>query len=153
MMTPRTSKTILITDAGCATGEAIARHLASQGHQLMLGARRLDRVAGLAREITRAGGAANYQELDVTSHGSARAFLLIAEACHGRIDALVNTAGMAHGIVALLPLLEAQGVAHVIHVPADHALHGHAVAEAIDRAIARPGRVDIDRTLSRTLQA
>ena len=146
-------KVILITDAGSVIGEAIARHLASRGHRVMLGGRYLDRIAMLSRDIVRGGGVAKYQELDVTSHGSLRAFLVIAEACHGRIDALVNTAGMTAGIVAVLPVLKAQGVAHVIHVPTDHALQGRAIAEAIDDAIDRPGHFDIGKMISQTMQA
>jgi NADP-dependent 3-hydroxy acid dehydrogenase YdfG len=135
MTTSRPRKTILITDAGSAIGEAIARHLASQGHQMMLGGPRLDRIAALARDIVQAGGTASFQEMDVTSRGSLRAFLLIAEACHGRIDALVNTAGMTPAMVAVLPVLKAQGVDHVIHVPTDHALQPRAIAEQVEQAI------------------
>ncbi len=143
------SKVVLITDAGSAAGEAIARHLASQGHQVMLGARCLDRIAALARDIAQSGGVANYQELDVGSRGSVRAFLVIAEACFERIDALVNTAGMANGIVAALPVVKAQGVAHVIHVPTDHALHARAIAEAIADALERTDHVEFGEIIAR----
>ena len=142
-------KVILITDAGSAVGEASARHLASQGHCVMLGAGRLERIAMLARDITRSGGVATYQELDVTSRGSLRAFLVIAEACFGRIDAFVNNSGMNPAIAAILPLLETQGVAHVIHVPTDHAVQANAIAEAIGGAIDQPAPINASETVFR----
>ena len=136
MTTSCSSKTILITDSGSAIGEAVARHLAAQGHRVMLGGRRLDRIAALARAIAQAGGTASYQELDVTSRGSLRAFLVIAEACFDRIDVLVNTAGLTPAMVAVLPVLKAQGVAQVIHVPTDHSLQAEGIAARIEQMIA-----------------
>jgi len=144
------SKVILITDAGGDVGEAIARCLAAEGHRVMLGTRCIERLAVLARDIVRSGGVASYQELDVTSRGSVRAFLVIAEACFGRIDVLVNTAGMTPAIVAALPVAKAQGVAHVIHVPTDHALHAGAMAEAVAEAIDRSDRLEIGEIVMRT---
>lgn len=146
-------KFVLITDSGSASGEAIARHLASQGHRVMLGGCRLDRLTALAREISQAGGSASYQELDVTSRGSLRAFLVIAEACHGPIDALVNTAGLTPAMIAVLPVLKAQGIAQVIHVPTDHSLHAQGIAAAIDAAIGQPCHVDRGEMLFRTMPA
>jgi NAD(P)-dependent dehydrogenase (short-subunit alcohol dehydrogenase family) len=135
------SKVILITDAGSEIGDTTARHLASLGYRLMLGGRCVERVAALARDIAQTGRAATYQELDAASPGSLRAFLLIAEACYGRIDALVNTAGMMGGIVAVLPVIKAHG-ALVIHVPTDHALLAGAVAELVSAAIGHPDDAD-----------
>lgn len=143
MTTSRPRKAVLVTDAGSPVGEAIARHLASQGHQVMLGGRRLDRIAMLARDIARTGGAATYQELDVTSRGSLRAFLVIAEACHAPIDALVNTAGMTPAMVAVLPVVKAHGVVQVIHVPTDHSLQARAIAEQVEQAIDVYGGRDV----------
>ncbi|MDB5652542.1 MAG: oxidoreductase [Tardiphaga sp.] len=140
---PPSRKVILITDADCDIGAAIARHLAAHGHQVMLGARSIEQIAVLARDIAQGGRAANYLELDLGSRGSVMAFLVIAEACYGRIDALVNTAGMASGIVAVLPIITAQGVAQVIHVPTDHALHARTIAEQVGLAIDQPGHVGI----------
>jgi NADP-dependent 3-hydroxy acid dehydrogenase YdfG len=140
-MTPSciSRKLVLITDSGSAIGEAIASHLASQGYKVMLGGRSLDRLAALAGAITQAGGSASYQELDVTSRGSLRAFLLIAEACHGPIDALVNTAGMPPAMAAVLAT---QGIARIIHLPTDHALQANAIAGTIGRALEQPGTID-----------
>jgi NADP-dependent 3-hydroxy acid dehydrogenase YdfG len=131
------SKIVLITGASSGIGEATARRLAADGHQVVLGARRVDRLAALAKEI----GNADYQELDVTSLDSMRAFVETAHSKHGRIDILVNNAGVMplstvdalridewnqmidvnlrgalHGIAAVLPLMKARGAGHIVNV-------------------------------------
>lgn len=59
-------------------GEATARRLATDGHRLFLGARRTDRLDALAEEITVEGGAAAFQQLDVTDAADVRAFVSAA---------------------------------------------------------------------------
>ncbi|WP_394615961.1 SDR family oxidoreductase [Lentzea sp. JNUCC 0626] len=83
------SKVVLISGASSGIGEATARVLAAAGHQVFLGARREDRLAALAAEI---GGA--YAPLDVTSRGSFQSFVDAAVARYGRVDVLVNNAGV-----------------------------------------------------------
>jgi len=89
-----TSKIILITGASCDIGEATARHLAVLGHQVVLGARRTDRIAAIANPVVDAGGTALDHELDVTDLESAKAFVAAAHRQFGRIDVLVNNAGV-----------------------------------------------------------
>ena len=140
-MTNPTSKVILITGASSGIGEATARHLAAAGHQVVLGARRTDRLAALAEQIRAAGGQADHHPLDVTSLASVRTFVDAAHAAHGRIDVLVNNAGVMplstldalridewnqmidvnlrgtlHGIAAVLPLMRARRAGHIINV-------------------------------------
>ncbi len=134
-------KVVLITGASSGIGEATARYLAAAGHSVALGARRTDRIGAIARDIEEAGGAALDHELDVTDLGSVRAFVAAAQARFGRIDVLVNNAGVMplslveqlhidewnqmidvnlrgvlHGIAAVLPLMKAQGSGHIINV-------------------------------------
>lgn len=84
-----------MTGASSGIGEATARELAKQGCHVVVGARRVDRLERLAREI---GGTA--LPLDVTDEDSVRAFADAVE----RVDVLVNNAGGAKG---LAPVAEA----------------------------------------------
>ncbi|MFC3963232.1 SDR family NAD(P)-dependent oxidoreductase [Nocardia jiangsuensis] len=82
----------VVTGASSGIGEATARQLAAQGYHVYVGARRLDRLRGLAEEI---GGTA--LELDVTSDESVAAF---ADAIP-TASILVNNAGGAKGLATV----------------------------------------------------
>src|ERR1700736_4366448 len=87
-------KTVLVTGASSGIGEATARHLATRGHQVVLGARRTDRIAAIVQEVQKAGGEAFAQRLDVTDLDSVRAFVAAARGRYSRVDVLVNNAGV-----------------------------------------------------------
>ncbi|MCI0347621.1 MAG: SDR family NAD(P)-dependent oxidoreductase, partial [Chloroflexi bacterium] len=55
----------VVTGASSGIGEAVARALASAGHPVVLGARRVERCEAIAREIEQAGGEAHALTLDV----------------------------------------------------------------------------------------
>jgi NADP-dependent 3-hydroxy acid dehydrogenase YdfG len=97
-------KVIAITGASSGIGEAAARLLAGTGAKLVLGARRVDRLSAVAEEINAQGGTALATPLDVTSRASMDAFVEMARERFGRIDVLVNNAG----IMMLAPLAEAR---------------------------------------------
>jgi NADP-dependent 3-hydroxy acid dehydrogenase YdfG len=61
-----TGKVLVITGASSGMGEAAARHLASKGASVVLGARREDRLEALAAGIAEAGGKATAVVTDVT---------------------------------------------------------------------------------------
>ncbi|MEO3388404.1 SDR family oxidoreductase [Mesorhizobium sp. CAU 1741] len=134
-------KIILITGASSGIGEGIARELGAAGAKLLLGARRLDRVEAIAADIRDEGGIAEARSLDVTDRRSMAAFAQAAIDTWGRIDVLVNNAGVMPlsplaagkqdewdhmvdvnikgvlwGIGAVLPSMEAQGSGQIINM-------------------------------------
>ncbi|MBN6038006.1 SDR family oxidoreductase [Amycolatopsis sp. 195334CR] len=140
-MSEATEKIVLITGASSGIGHAAALRLASAGHRVVLGARRADRLAELAGAIREAGGSAEYRELDVTDLAGFRAFVEFARERYGRVDVVVNNAGVMplssldaglveewdrmidvnirgvlHGIAAALPVMRAQGSGQFVNV-------------------------------------
>src|SRR3954447_13810256 len=93
MSTTTNSKTILITGASSGIGRATAARLADEGHTVFAAARRLDRLAQLARETT---GTVIPVELDVCDPDSVRrAVEAVADIAPDGLDVLVNNAGYA----------------------------------------------------------
>ncbi|WP_437204593.1 SDR family oxidoreductase [Planctomicrobium sp. SH664] len=134
-------KVVLITGASSGIGEATARLLAERGARVVLGARRKDRLAAITKELCEQGHTAAAQKLDVTDLASVRSFVEFAATKFGKVDVLVNNAGLMplsrldslkvdewnrmidvnirgvlNGIAAALPLLQQQGHGHVINV-------------------------------------
>ncbi|GEP45955.1 SDR family oxidoreductase [Brevifollis gellanilyticus] len=143
------SKVILITGASSGIGEATARHLSAKGHSIVLGARRTDRLEKLATELRAAGGTVEYRALDVANLADMQAFANFALEKFGRIDVIVNNAGVMplsplaelkidewnrmidvnirgvlHGIAAVLPHMTKRKSGHVINVSS---IGGHQV--------------------------
>ena len=87
-------KVIVITGASSGIGEAAARLLAQQGNQIVLAARREERLKTIAAEIQAAGGEAVYQVTDVTKVSDNEALAQKALNTYGRIDVWVNNAGL-----------------------------------------------------------
>jgi NADP-dependent 3-hydroxy acid dehydrogenase YdfG len=86
-------RTAVITGASSGIGAATAAKLAEAGYQVVLAARRVDRIEALAGQISERGGQAEVRPLDVTDRAAVDAF---AESL-GRCDVLVNNAGGAIG--------------------------------------------------------
>ena len=85
----------VITGASSGIGAACARAFAAEGARVILAARRADRLAGLVEEITAAGGTAFAFAADVTSEAEVEALFAFAVEKLGRVDLLVNSAGIA----------------------------------------------------------
>ena len=93
-MAELSGKAVAITGASSGIGEATALALARAGASVALGARRKDRIDDLAARIEDEGGTAVPLEVDVTDEGQARAFVETAAERFGRLDSLVNNAGV-----------------------------------------------------------
>jgi 3-hydroxy acid dehydrogenase/malonic semialdehyde reductase len=87
-------RTAVITGASSGIGAATARALAGEGAGLALGARRVERLEELAQEL---GGDHVALPLDVTDRDSSEEFVSRAVDRLGRIDVVVNNAGLALG--------------------------------------------------------
>ncbi|HEY3904718.1 MAG TPA: SDR family NAD(P)-dependent oxidoreductase [Streptosporangiaceae bacterium] len=84
----------LVTGASSGIGEAAAKSLASHGATVALAARRADRLHAVAHEIRGEGGTALEIEADITEEQQATDAVERAVAELGRLDTLVNNAGV-----------------------------------------------------------
>jgi 3-hydroxy acid dehydrogenase / malonic semialdehyde reductase len=92
-------KWVLITGASAGFGAAAARAFAREGSNLLLGARRVDRIEAVADECRKLGApAAVAHALDVSKTASVDEFARWALAKAKRVEVLINNAGGAHGI-------------------------------------------------------
>jgi len=89
-----TKKVIVITGASSGIGEATAKLLASQGNQLVLGARRADKLQAIVQAIQAAGGEATYIVTDVAKLDDVQALAAHAIKTYGRLDVWMNNAGL-----------------------------------------------------------
>jgi len=132
----------LVTGASSGIGEATARALAAHGAAVALLARRKDRLERLAEEIESDGGRALVLPTDVTDADQAKAAVQQTVADLGRLDIVVNNAGvMLLGPMDEAPLEEWQrmvslnlgGLLHTTHAAIPHLL---AAADAAPRRVA-----------------
>ncbi|MFI9838172.1 SDR family oxidoreductase [Nonomuraea sp. NPDC051941] len=135
------TKIVLVTGASSGIGQATAVRLAREGHHLVIGARREDRLAAVAESIRNEGGSVEVRRLDVTDPADVTRFVDTAAKQHGRMDVIVNNAGvmplsrldsllvdewermidvnvrgLLHGIAAALPHFQRQGGGHFVTV-------------------------------------
>jgi NADP-dependent 3-hydroxy acid dehydrogenase YdfG len=85
---------VLITGASSGIGEASAIALAREGARLAIAARRRDRLEALSARISQNGGTALVLENDITDDDQARDAVERTLAEHGRLDVLINNAGL-----------------------------------------------------------
>lgn len=88
-------KVALITGASSGLGARFAKILAEAGAQVVLAARRVERLKELRAEIESNGGAAHIVTMDVTDHDSIKSAIAHAETEAGPIDILVNNSGVS----------------------------------------------------------
>lgn len=134
-------KVVAITGASSGIGEATALLLAGQGATVVLGARRLERLAALAERITAAGGQVAYTRTDVKQRADVAALVQLAGERYGKLDVLISNAGIGpislldelrvedwddmidvnikgllYGIAAALPVFRQQGFGHFVNI-------------------------------------
>jgi NADP-dependent 3-hydroxy acid dehydrogenase YdfG len=106
-MSELTGKVVAITGASSGIGTATAVALARAGATVALAARRKDRLEQVVAQIRADGGTASSSAVDVTDEGQARAFVESTHSEHGRLDALINNAGLMHlGKIESAPMEE-----------------------------------------------
>ncbi|WP_124703237.1 SDR family oxidoreductase [Sulfuriferula multivorans] len=145
-------KIVVITGASSGLGEATARHLSEQGATVVLGARRIDRINALAKELAGNEGKAIAVQTDVTQYEQVKNLVDTAVEKYGRIDVMINNAGLMphspldrlkiddwdrmidvnikgvlYGIAAALPYMQKQKSGHIINVSS---VAGHKVRPA-----------------------
>lgn len=128
---PLTDTVALVTGASSGIGAATASALAGEGALVVVAARRKDRLDSLVAEIEGAGGRAVAVEADVTSQAEAAGLVEGVAADHGRLDLVVNNAGvMLNGPIEGAPLdewermvdLNIKGLLYVAHAAVPHLL-------------------------------
>jgi NADP-dependent 3-hydroxy acid dehydrogenase YdfG len=136
-----TGKVVGITGASSGIGEATALLLAERRAKVILGARRSDRLEALATRIRDAGGEVAYARIDVRRRDDLSNLVKLACEQHGKLDVLVNNAGVMpisplddlrvedweemidinikgvlYGIAAALPVFRKQGFGHFVNI-------------------------------------
>jgi NAD(P)-dependent dehydrogenase (short-subunit alcohol dehydrogenase family) len=94
-MTRLKGRTAIITGASSGIGAACAKAFAAEGARVLVTARREDRLTALVKEIAASGGSALAHRADVSLEPDVDALFNFADAHLGRVDLLVNSAGIA----------------------------------------------------------
>ncbi len=88
--------TVLITGASSGIGESLAREYARLGYDLVLCARRVDRLTQLAQELNALGAQAEAVACDVTQVSQVEAAFARARQRFGRLDVVIANAGVGY---------------------------------------------------------
>ncbi|GAB3735245.1 SDR family oxidoreductase [Nocardiopsis nanhaiensis] len=149
-------KIVAITGASGGIGEATARLLAQCGATVVLAARRSERIDAIAQEVREQGGRAATCVVDVTKAEDLQRLVATTIDQYGRIDVLVNNAGIApispladldteswsamvdvnlrgmlNGVAAALPAFREQGSGHLVSIVSVAGLSGASPSMAV----------------------
>jgi len=100
-MASLSGQSIIVTGASRGIGEAAAHALAAEGAKVMLTARDGARAAQVADAIAKAGGTAEAMACDVSDYAQVEKLVAATQAKFGRLDALINNAGVIEPIALL----------------------------------------------------
>ncbi len=134
-------KVAIVTGASSGIGEATALALAAEGAKVAIAARRTDRLETLSKRIKESGGEVLSITADVADEAQVREMVSKTKAEWGRVDILINNAGvmllgpifdadtedwrrmmnvnvlgLMYATHAVLPLMKAQGVGHIVNI-------------------------------------
>jgi NADP-dependent 3-hydroxy acid dehydrogenase YdfG len=157
------NKVVIITGASSGMGEAAAKHLATLGATVVLGARRADKIEKLAKDINETGGKALAVTADVTNLEQVKHLVDTAVKQFGHVDVIINNAGVMplspidrlnieewntmidvnikgvlNGIAAALPYMKKQKFGQIINtssVAGHKVFYGSAVYSATKYAV------------------
>jgi NADP-dependent 3-hydroxy acid dehydrogenase YdfG len=155
-MSSAVDKVVIVTGASSGIGAAVAEGLVKAGARVMLAARREDRLAALAAQLRADGGVVDYLATDVADLQAMRRLADATVAAFGRIDVLVNNAGVMtlstladgdvdawdrmidinlrgvlYGIAAVLPVMRRQDSGHIINLSSTMAHGGQSAGAAV----------------------
>lgn len=173
-----TGKTAIITGASSGIGAKVAEHLASEGANVVLAARRKEKLETVVKDINRAGnGRALAIVTDVSNRLDVEDTVEKAKEAFGEIDIYVNNAGLMlssvvqegnveawdqmidvnikgvlYGINAVLPGMKARSTGHIINISS---VSGHEVTKAstvysATKFAARALSMGLEKELART---
>ncbi|WP_346839431.1 SDR family NAD(P)-dependent oxidoreductase [Microbulbifer sp. SAOS-129_SWC] len=101
-------KTALVTGASSGLGDYFARVMAQAGAEVIVAARRVQKLETLVAEIRDTGGTAHAVALDVSDRDSVRAAFSRIDRFVGKLDIVVNNAGIANSPKKFVDLPEAE---------------------------------------------
>jgi NADP-dependent 3-hydroxy acid dehydrogenase YdfG len=150
------NKVVIVTGASAGIGAAVAEGLARAGAHVMLAARREERLAALAGRLRADGGVVEYLATHVGDRGAMQKLADATVAAFGRIDVLINNAGVMslstlaegdvdawdemidinlkgvlYGIAAVLPVMRRQNSGHIINLSSTMAHGGQSAGAAV----------------------
>lgn len=101
-------KTVVVTGGASGIGEATARHFARLAWRVLIADRNAELGSRLAAELVATGANAAFSALDVASEAEVDAYCAASVRDHGRIHAVVNSAGILENAVRLtaMPMRE-----------------------------------------------